>query len=115
MLVNMIRCVRKKKGMTQADLAEIIGVKRTVISKYESGMISPSVDTLVRISEVLGVSIVELLGLRINDKSPILSKEYDPGKVRIERFSPDGEIEVIHMSKEDFETAMQLLHVIKKE
>ena len=41
-----LRDARKAMKMTQEDLAKKIGVKRAVISKYETGLISPSADTL---------------------------------------------------------------------
>jgi len=59
--VEQIRVARKGLGWTQERLAEAIGVKRSVISKYESGTISPSIDTIQRIATVLGIDISYLL------------------------------------------------------
>lgn len=55
MLGDRIREARKKASLTQAELAEKIGVKRSVISKYENGSISPKYDTIMKIAEVLNV------------------------------------------------------------
>ena len=55
MLGDRIREARKKASLTQAELAEKIGVKRSVISKYENGSISPKYDTILKIAEVLNV------------------------------------------------------------
>lgn len=56
-----IREVRRRKNITQKQLADAIGVNYTVISKYESGKVSPPSGRLARIAEVLGVSVDELI------------------------------------------------------
>lgn len=55
-----IRNIRKAAGLTQADLADKIGINRATLSKYESGDIEPSISMLVKISNALDVSINEL-------------------------------------------------------
>lgn len=55
MLGDKIREARKKASLTQAELAEKIGVKRSVISKYETGNISPTYETISKIAEALHV------------------------------------------------------------
>lgn len=47
--------------MTQQELAQKIGVKRAVISKYESGSIEPSLTQLQKIADALGVPLGNLL------------------------------------------------------
>ena len=53
--------LRKKKDMTQEELAEALYVSRTAISKWESGRGYPSIDSLKEISKFFSVSIDELL------------------------------------------------------
>lgn len=53
---------RKAAGFTQEQLAKKLGVNRATISKYETGEISPSVDQLIKISNILDVSFDELIG-----------------------------------------------------
>lgn len=55
---------RKKKGLTQSELAEILGVKNTTISNWETGDNNPPADLLGIICEALGISATELLGLK---------------------------------------------------
>lgn len=57
-----IRECRKRKGLSQEELANKIGVKRAVVSKYETGKISPRIDTVQKIARALDVSVDELLG-----------------------------------------------------
>lgn len=47
---------RKEKGITQEELANKIGVKRSIISKYENGSVQISTSTLKKIADVLEVS-----------------------------------------------------------
>lgn len=51
---------RKERKMTQRDLGERLNVSDKVISKWETGKSLPDVETMLRISEVLEVSISEL-------------------------------------------------------
>lgn len=53
--------LRKKRGLTQEELAEALYVSRTAISKWESGRGYPSIDSLKAISGYFSVSIDDLL------------------------------------------------------
>ena len=53
--------MRKACGLTQDALAPKIGVQRAVISKYENGSVSPSIEQLSKIADALKVSVSELL------------------------------------------------------
>jgi transcriptional regulator with XRE-family HTH domain len=43
---ELIRACRRARGMTQAQLAAIIGRDRSIVSRWESGTIAPRVDDL---------------------------------------------------------------------
>ena len=61
--------LRKEKDLTQKDLAEKIGVTDKAISKWENGRGMPDVSLLRKISEVLGITVNELLSAeKIDDK-----------------------------------------------
>lgn len=53
--------LRKKRGLTQEELASKLYVSRTAISKWESGRGYPSIESLRMISEFFSVSIDDLL------------------------------------------------------
>ena len=53
--------LRKQKGLTQENLAEVLCVSRTAISKWESGRGYPNIDSLKGIAKFFGVTIDELL------------------------------------------------------
>lgn len=51
-----IKELRKKQGLTQQKLGELIGANRASVSQWESGDVSPSADYLVALARVFGVS-----------------------------------------------------------
>jgi transcriptional regulator with XRE-family HTH domain len=53
--------LRKRKGLTQEELAEALYVSRTAISKWESGRGFPNIDSLKAISKFFAVTLDELL------------------------------------------------------
>ena len=55
-----IRARRKAKGWTQAQLAEAVSVEKETISRFETGVISPTLERLVHLAEILGCSVGEL-------------------------------------------------------
>jgi transcriptional regulator with XRE-family HTH domain len=59
--VMKLKQYRKSAGLTQQQLAEAIGITRSSISQYESGIIAPSRDMLVSLANKLGADIRELL------------------------------------------------------
>lgn len=58
-----LRELRQGQRMTQQQLAERLGVAKSVISYYESGDRFPSYDVLIRISHTFHISTDALLGL----------------------------------------------------
>lgn len=54
--------IRKKNHMSQEDLAELLGVSRQAVSKWELGEGYPEVDKLLTLSQKLNVSLDSLLG-----------------------------------------------------
>lgn len=61
MIGQAIKTARKAAGLTQEDLANAIGVKRSVVSKYENGQIGPRYETVERIAEALHCKISDLI------------------------------------------------------
>lgn len=57
----MIAALRKEKGMTQLELAEKLGVTDKAVSKWERDLSCPDIGSIPKLSELLGVSVEELL------------------------------------------------------
>ena len=63
MLNQKIYEVRISFGWTQVQLAQKLGVTKQTVSNWENDNIQPSIDMLVKLSNVLNVSTDYLLGL----------------------------------------------------
>jgi len=61
MLGDKIKLYRENKKMTQNDIANILDVSPATVSKYESGALEPSIESIKRLAEVFEISIDELL------------------------------------------------------
>ena len=59
---DRIKQLRKKKGVSQSELAEAIGVKTNTVSTWERGTRKPDVEALNLLSEYFEVSFEYLLG-----------------------------------------------------
>lgn len=59
-LGKKIQKLRKRKGLTQEELAEKLGLSRVYMGYIEQGRESPSLKLLIRLAKKLGVKIEEL-------------------------------------------------------
>lgn len=62
MLNDNIKKLRKKQNLTQEALASRMCVVRQTISKWENGISVPDAEQLIRLADILGVSVSELIG-----------------------------------------------------
>lgn len=53
---------RAQRNLTQRELADLIGVSWSQISRYESGIVKPRLGSLLKLADALGVSRETLLG-----------------------------------------------------
>lgn len=58
---QFISAIRKELGYSQKDLAEKLNITDKAVSKWETGRSAPDVSMLLPLSEVLGVSVTEIL------------------------------------------------------
>jgi transcriptional regulator with XRE-family HTH domain len=58
-----LRALRKQKKLTQTQVASRLNLSKTTISGYENNIKTPSVDTLIQLSSLYGVSTDYLLGI----------------------------------------------------
>ena len=68
LLSKNLRHLRTSQNITQSELAEKLGVQRTMISAYEDGRSEPKLSALKVISELFGVCMDELLYHDIQEK-----------------------------------------------
>lgn len=66
LMANAIRSLRLKKGLTQAQMADGLGVRYQTVSKWETGVTLPDTAMLPALADLLDVSIDGLFGRRAN-------------------------------------------------
>lgn len=80
-LGDNIRKARKKMGLTQEEVASVIGVTSQAVSRWESGSGMPDISLLVPLAQTLSVSIDSLFGYEQQDRSETsyieLSREFE--------------------------------------
>ena len=72
-LEEQIRNCRKQAGISQEKMAELIGVSRQAVTKWENGTGTPDIENLVAIAELFQISLDELL---LNEKGENKQSEY---------------------------------------
>ena len=59
-----VKKLRKQKKLSQAELAEVLGLKQTTISGIESGLRTTTIEKLILLAKYFDVSTDYLLGLK---------------------------------------------------
>lgn len=59
-LANNIKAEREKAQLTQAALAEMVGVSRKTVNTVENGVFTPSATLAIKLAEALGLSVEQL-------------------------------------------------------
>lgn len=57
-----LKIIREKKGISQAQLAMMLGVTQGSVSAWETGRWEPSIDMIRKIAQILDVTVDELIG-----------------------------------------------------
>lgn len=65
---NKIKELRKKSALTQEELATLIEVDPKYISRIETGNSTPSLKTLIKISEILKTDLEEFFQIETSEK-----------------------------------------------
>lgn len=62
MFGDILQELRKDKGWTQADVAKLLGLSKSAVGAYEASVSEPSIENLIKISDLFNVNIDFLLG-----------------------------------------------------
>ncbi len=65
---NRLYQLRRKAGLSQAQLGEKVGVSNKAVSKWENGQAKPGLDIVHMLADVLSVSVDELLNMSAGEK-----------------------------------------------
>lgn len=94
MLSNNLKNIRKRLGFTQAQLAEKLNIKRSLIGAYEEGRAEPKLSTLVSMARLFGISLDSLITLDHTQALPERLPETEQnkeGKLRVLAITVDQE------------------------
>lgn len=70
---TFVAMLRKEKGMTQKELAERLFISDKAVSKWETAASVPSIDLLIPLADILGITVTELLTCRRMEQDNTLS------------------------------------------
>lgn len=73
-MLKNLRKLRMQRGISQQQLADVIGVSQQSINKYENHSVEPDIDTMSAMADFFNVSIDYLVGRTESDFS---IKQYD--------------------------------------
>lgn len=59
-----ISTLRREKGMTQKELADMLNITDKAVSKWERGLACPDTQLVPKLAEVLGISVEELMNAK---------------------------------------------------
>jgi transcriptional regulator with XRE-family HTH domain len=66
---------REESGLTQEGVAERLNITRQAVSKWERGINEPDIETIVRLSDIYGVTIDQLLREDLSIVRKLAAKE----------------------------------------
>lgn len=90
---SFLKELRKEKGLTQEQLAELMYVSDRTVSRWETGSNLPSLDILIRISDYYNVELSEILdGER---KSGKMNKELEETVLKVADYSNDEKMKMM--------------------
>ena len=85
-LSHNIRFLRRKKGLSQEELADILGVKRSSIAAYERKNVEPRLRIVLEIAKYFDINVQDLLELRL--KADSAYRSFDRTDVHDAELSP---------------------------
>lgn len=67
-MINRVRQLREKRGLTQQELGELVGVSRQSIAAIEKGKFDPTVWLAYDLSRAFGITIEELFDFERSER-----------------------------------------------
>jgi transcriptional regulator with XRE-family HTH domain len=96
LISNNLKYLRKKINLTQEQMAQQIGIKRSLLGAYEEGRADPRISNLLKFSEIFDLSVDQLIGTD-------LSKEKEQGGEGTEKSEGQLRVLSITVDKNDHE------------
>jgi len=94
--------LRLKRGLSQTELAKLVGVTPSTISQVESNFIYPSLPSLLKIAEVLSVEMASLFQDKAEPRKRLVFPGSETVEVRLPNL-PEGHVYAKRLTPVDFE------------
>ena len=89
--------LRETANLKQTELAEMVALRASAISKYEKGLTQPNMNTLIKFAELFHVSTDYLLGIS-SIPNPYTTENFTPKEtdiiLRFRRLSKENQIRI---------------------
>ncbi len=89
-----LKFLRKRSGLTQEQMADKIGIKRSLLGAYEEGRADPRLNNLLIISDIYGISVDKLISEDLTKSEPtaaIPTGREDQKKLKVLAITVDSE------------------------
>lgn len=83
--MNKIKELRIEFRMKQSDLAGILGISQATLSNWETGRFEPDIETLIKLSNLFGVSVDYLAG-KTDKKNTSVNQEITEEDIKVALF-----------------------------
>lgn len=87
---QVIMVLRNLKGLSQAELAQLAGIKATQVSRYETGQVLPQLPQVSRLLSALGVGLPEFFYTLLHVKRIAHFVEEEAGRLPAETIARDS-------------------------
>jgi len=71
LISNNLKFLRKKVSLTQEQMAQEIGIKRSLLGAYEEGRADPRISNLLKFSEIFDLSVDQLIGIDLTTENGV--------------------------------------------
>lgn len=109
-----LAALRRGAGLTQAELAERLGISKSAVSMYERGNREPELGLLEAMADLFGVSVSALLG---RDEAPLVNGDAELTEY-LEALRDRPEMRMLfsltkNAAKEDVEAAVRIIEALR--
>lgn len=89
LISDNLKYLRKKISLTQEQMAQQIGIKRSLLGAYEEGRADPRISNLLKFAEIFNLSVDQLIGTDLTEGkgSPIQVGDLDKAKSNLQILS----------------------------
>ena len=113
-ITDNIKKYRKEKGWSQSELAKQIGTTLSHINRIETGKYKPSLDVLMKLANVLGVSVDQLVSEQTESMSVSIDDKAFAEKIRLLNTFDEDERKAIIFIIDAVLTKKKLLNVLQE-